>query len=390
MKNFCLSLLVGMGALLLSFTPVQALYQTSSEILEIGEDEVIDDDVFLSSKTIYIRGTINGDVYVLGGEVEINGTINGDVTVIGGNINLSGMVSEDVRLIGGDITVNDAEIGDDLNLIGGSLTVDNSSTVGGSLVSIGGSLTNRADVGNHFVAVGGSISLNNHVGGDVEIGSPALIIGPEASISGSLKYPEEADSQIAESASVSGEVVRFPATAKSRELTRVKESAPEAGAALWSLNLTFKTWSYFAALLVGLLLLYFFPQAGLEIAENLRTKALPSLLVGFLVFVLVGPVFLMLLLTVIGIPLALLLLAKFLILLYLTKLVVGMAIGITLKEQFNWDKLGNTLTLITGLAVYYLITLIPVVSFFISMLAIFAGLGAIYIWGWRHFRSTTA
>ncbi len=386
MKNLCLSLLVGLGVLLLSLTPAQALYQTSSNILEIAEDEVIDDDVFLSSKTVYVRGTINGDLYVLGGEVEINGTVNGDVTIIGGTINLSGIVSEDVRLIGGDINVNNAEIGDDLNLVGGSLIVDNSSTVGGSLVSLGGSLTNKADVGNHFVAVGGSISLNNHVGGDVEIGSPAFTIGPEASISGSLKYPEEADAQIAESASVSGEIVKFPSTSKSRDFTRFGRNAAETGATLWGMNLAFKSWSYLAALLVGWLLLYLFPKASLGIATTLKTKAGTSILVGFLMLILAGPIFVTLLLTIIGIPLALIFLAQFLLFTYLAKLAVGMAIGLGLKNQFSWDKLSNATTLAVGLLAFYLLTLVPVLSFFINMLAFLAGIGAFYIWGWRKVR----
>ena len=76
-------------------------------------------------------------------------------------------------------------------------------------------------------------------------------------------------------------------------------------------------------------------------------------------------------------------LAKYLIDLYLAKLVVGLAIGLALRDQFEWRKITPYMALALGLIVYYLLGLVPVLNFFTGLLTLFAGLGALYVWKWN-------
>lgn len=379
MKKILLGLLLALPAFFVSTTASQALYMTSEQVVEIAADETIDDDVFLAGGTVFVRGTINGDLYAAGGTIEIDGTVTGDIIAAGGTILISGTVGQDIRAAGGTITISNTEIADGVSLAGGSLTIDGNSSVGGSFLAAGGTVNNRADVGRHFIVGAGTVSLNGNVGGDAEIGSGSLSIGPGVSIGGNLRYPETSESQIAETASISGTVEQF-ATDYDRPGFAGEADAAKA---IWAANYAFQVWSFFAALLVGLLTLYLLPKTSLGMAETLRNAAPKSLLIGFITFMLAGPVLLMLFISMIGIPLALILTALYLVSMYMAKLVVGLSVGLALRDQFDLKNVGPYLALVIGLALYYLLGMIPVLGFFVSLLTIFAGLGAMYLWTWN-------
>jgi cytoskeletal protein CcmA (bactofilin family) len=355
--------------------PAEARVITGKTTAVVNEDEVIGEDLFIAAESVTINGTVEGDVYAAGGSVEINGTVTGDVLAAGGNLILSGSVGQDVRAAGGSILVNNAEIAKGATLAGGSITIDSESSIGGSLLTAGGNITNRAPIGRDLLIGAGSAVINAPVQGEVLAGVESLQIGPNASIAGDLSYPTSADTNISPAASISGTIKEV----LSKGTEDLSKPARDLGAAWSGAHTGLKIWSYLSAMVVGALLLYFLPKVSTGVADTLSERPLASVLWGFVAFLLVGPLFFMLLFTILGIPLAFLLLLFFFIDLYLTKLVVGLALGQWLTGRFGWG-LSLFLTLALGLGVYYLLQLVPILSFFVSFLGTLAGLGAIVVY----------
>ncbi len=362
------------------FLPVstQAKVITSANSVVVEEDEVIEEDLFVTGESVVINGTVDGDVYAAGGNIEITGNVTGDILAAGGNIFISGTIGQDVRIAGGSIVISGAQIGKALSAAGGTITIDTTSSIGGSLTVAGGTVTNRAPVGRDVLIGAGSAVLNAPVSGEVLAGVSSLQLGSNASISGDLRYPSTASTNFSDSASISGTVTEIT---PDQEGLRSIDSRPEdLGKAWFGANSAFKLWSYLSALVIGAILLHYFPKTSLAATRTLEVQPLKSALWGLLALLLAGPLFIVLLLTFIGIPLAFILLMLFMISLYLTKLVVGLALGRYLQGQFGWDKLSAFMTLALGMGIYYIFQLVPFFGGIVSFLGTIAGLGAIYIY----------
>jgi hypothetical protein len=98
--------------------------------------------------------------------------------------------------------------------------------------------------------------------------------------------------------------------------------------------------------------------------------------VGFLVTIAAIPGVILLLITVVGIPLAGLVLFMLLIYGYLAKVVVGYALGRWMSAKFNWKMTPYT-EFALGLLIIYIIKLIPVVGFLAGLIVFWIGLGAL-------------
>ena len=67
-------------------------FRTDTSI-SIGDDEVINDDLYLLGTNVTIDGTVNGDVFAAGNSLTVNGTVNGNVYLMGQNVTVNGTVS---------------------------------------------------------------------------------------------------------------------------------------------------------------------------------------------------------------------------------------------------------------------------------------------------------
>jgi hypothetical protein len=66
----------------------------------VSSDQTIEDDLFISGRTVEIQGNVNGDVYAAVADVNIVGPAQDDVVVAGANVDLSGAIRDDLRAEG--------------------------------------------------------------------------------------------------------------------------------------------------------------------------------------------------------------------------------------------------------------------------------------------------
>jgi cytoskeletal protein CcmA (bactofilin family) len=367
---FILSFVV---AFTLGASPVVASSEKAVTTVVLRQDEVVVKDYFAAGDTVTLSGTVNGDAYVAGGNVIVDGTVNGDLLAAGGNITIRGKVRDDVRVAGGQVMVS-GSVGRNITALGGSVTVADTASVSGSLTGAAGSVAVFAPIGREVNIGAGQLTLDTLVNGDVQAGVGQLTLTPNAKVTGDLTYWSEEKAQIAQGAVVTGKSVHnLPPRYDEDKRLDMKKNEEWGG-----INPVFNLFSFLAALVVGLLITTFMPVQATRTADTLLKKPLLSLGVGVLSMVLAPFLFVLLFVTLIGIPLDLILLAGYLLLIYLAKIFVGIAIGMKSMELIN-KKIGLGWSLVVGLFIYYVLTMVPVLGFFFWMLAGFAGLGAVLI-----------
>jgi len=327
----------------------------------IGETEVINDDLFVGAQVAEIDGVVNGDVFIGAQTVKIAGIINGNLHVGANTFNLGGVVKGNVYTGAQNLLVNNATIGGSLLVGAASVNIDKNTTIGGSIL-----------------AGAGTLSMDSQVKRSVYAGTGSLVVGSDSVIGKDLYYAagdEEGQTSISENAKIGGTIYKSEAKPPKEGFdmgAAKKQASPFVSGAKVMSGLI----SLAGALVVGLLYLKLFGHHLSHTAELVTKSFWKSLGIGFLVTISAVPGLIILLITVVGIPLAGLAFLMLLIFSYLAKIVAGMAFGNWARQKYNW-KLSTFGTLALGLAVFYLVKLVPFIGFLAGLMVLWIGLGAL-------------
>lgn len=336
-------------------------------------------DHFVLGGAPRIEQPVSGDLFVAGGNVEVDAPVSGDAVVVGGNLRLAGAVGRNVYAAGGRLVI-EAPVGQNLRLAGGQIELRPKATVAGNLSVFGGQITLRSPVKGSVQVGGGRVLIDAPVGGDVAGGAGQLELGPNARIGGKLSYRSGNTLIRDPAAQVAGAVEQLtvplaasaPAPQRERHMEREGRShfALAGGSMVWSLGLML-----LAAVLVAAL-----PATALHVARTWRSRFAASLLWGFIVLVCwpVGAV--LLLITLIGAPVALVAILLYPVLLFLGYVSSGVAVGQWALQRFkpdaaaqrNW-RIGFAALGVLALA---LLAWLPLLGMLVALLAVLAGLGA--------------
>lgn len=338
------------------------------ETYRIASHEVVNHDVIAASEVVEISGIVNGDVYAGGGEVFVDGTVNGDLLAAGGKVHISGIVTQDLRVVGGQVTVNGV-VSRNTSVVGGNIEITDAATLQGSLVTAGGNVTVSAPVAKDIYIGAGNAILASTVGGNVTAGTGDLRVTSRAQITGDLTYWSDSRAEIAQSAKIGGQVNYNPTQ---------RRSIGPAPQFVRKASLAGKVFNAITTFVVGLLLALFFPALGRRSVSTLSGRPLASFGTGLLSIPIIGAIFFILAITLIGIPLAILIAILYFIMLYLARMVFIYWMG-----SFVLQKLGDRQRLIWGLVmgilVYMVLSFIPVIGKLTTLFATMSGLGAVIL-----------
>lgn len=359
------------GALAFPLQVWAAEIRGGEEMVLVGSNEIINDDVIAGGETVRIEGTVNGDVIVGGGMVIISGVVNGDVWVGGGSIEISGQVQDDVTVAGGSISLRGARIGDDLTVAGGNISINRDSVINGSMLFGAGMVVAEGTIGRSLIGGGGSVTVDGMVNRGVTMGGGQLRLGSQAVVNGGVTYASSDPALVNSVASVSGEIKQI--------MPRPDKESHGGNRGMAGAGWGFRLWSVLSALTVGWLLLWLAPEVVDRIQTVLLDKPGASLTWGLVSAVLAGPIFLVLLLTMIGIPLAFILLALYLIALYMAKFVVAFGLGNWVSKTMGMNLTGPFQVLVVGLLTFSVLSWIPFIGWLIWFVGTLMGLGAIFM-----------
>lgn len=365
------SLLTFLIALL--FLPNMAQAATFMNGEEVHLEQQISDDLYATGGILSIQQSVNGDVIAGGGRVSVDGTVSQDLMAGGGDISVSGEIGDDVRVVGGSIKI-DAIIKGDLLGVGGDITLTDKSFVGGDVALGAGNIMLGGDINGDLKLAGGSVYLNSDVRGNMTlVNFEKITFGPKAKIRGSLWY--RANQQIEIPQGVVMGTVEFDMIPSSQ----IEENLP-------AILAGFSVFSLLATLLFGLVMLWFCRYYVIHTADLAYDNTLKGLGVGFLVLILTPIAILILLITTIGIPIALTLLAFWLVLLYVGKVMAAILIGFKIVKINPSDGFGRLFgSFALGALIYALIGMVPVVGWVVNLIFILIALGSITLYEFEVF-----
>lgn len=377
MKKLAVFLSIAAFTLILPLTvKAQAFPPQAGDRVVLSADQIVDHDYFAAGEIVEIYGTINGDLYAAGGQVIINGTINGDVLAAGGQLTLDANVSEDARLAGGQITVNGAIAGN-LTFMGGNVILSKDLTLAGNLVGGVGNLESQARVSGNITLGAGNATLGNQIGGDITAGVGLLRFSPDTSVDGDLTYYSEEDFILPETATISGDITKKLPPEHFRDLSdqNFTQQVEENLRSFVSLT---RLISLLTSIIIGYLLIHFFPNYSYRVITAIEDRPGMSALTG-LVTLIVAPILgLILLILVITAPLGLILWLLFGLILYLSRIFFMYWLGARILDRMGRTA-DKTITLLIGIGLYYILTAIAIIGPLTLIVSTLLGTGAILL-----------
>ena len=331
---------------------------------------------FRFGETVVITDDLVGDVYVGAGTVIVENKIEGDLLVGGGTVTLNGEVTEDVRVGGGTLILNGV-VGQDVTAGGGSVTFGPASEVGGSVVTGAGMAVFNGEVAGDVWSGAGAAQLAGDFGQDVTLETGELQVLSNAVIGGDLTANYEERATVSDEAQIMGEqsVEKLYRTEKAE---RARDRAAGVGR---SMNQVRSTMSLLLGLVSGLVLMYLFPKVTDAVTDKALKKPFTSLGWGFVKLLVLPITMVILMVTVLGIPLAFMILLGFAAGMIMATWVAGKALGEKVYQESKLSFLKNRyLQFVVGLSLIQLLGLLPLVGWLIKLIAFLIGFGALGMW----------
>lgn len=367
-----------------------------------------DGDVRIMAADVTAQGRVGGDLQVLAADVNTDVEIGGDADIAAADISLNGSVAGDANLAAADISVG-ALIQGGLNAAAADVEltsrVEGEARLAGAFVSV----AETAEIGGEAEIAGREVYVDGRLdqGGEIR--------GREVFINGVINGPVEIyarDLNINENAVISGPItVRGPREpmiapgAQIGELTYIEEAFDESSIDGDQINIDIKFLPSLAAVggvfaasafLLGLLVSLLAPRSVGRIAGCFRERPWVSGFLGLIVLalipVLIPTLMALLAVTIVGIPLAILLVLATPILLFLAFAFGGVALG-DLALNRSGGPAGLALRVGSFLAAAVVIAVlaaIPVVGFIILPLVLCIGLGSWTLAIFQRSRKTAA
>jgi cytoskeletal protein CcmA (bactofilin family) len=322
-------------------------------------------DRFASGSSLEIQRPVSGDLFAAGGSVSIATEVRGDAVTAGRDVRIQGPVREgDVYAAGGRVVVN-SEIEHNVRAAGGSVELGPQASVQGNVTLAGGSIQVNGPVHGYIQANGGRVYLNGPVDGDARVMARTVELGPAARINGKLIYSSRTEVKRDAGAQTNGGVERLPGAGGWR------------GTGIW----TFYVIGMLGLMLLAAVLIALLPGTFRRISGDVAARPWFDIGVGLLALVCIPVLIVLLLISFVGVPLALLLASSYLVLLMTGYVTGGIAIGeITLDRfepshsaQRSWQIAAGLI----GVLVLLLLSRIPFLGGIIAFLSLLIGVGAI-------------
>jgi cytoskeletal protein CcmA (bactofilin family) len=335
-----------------------------------------DSGSFLAGEEVVTQGDVGGSSVLAGGRVESTANVHGNAVLLGGAVRVTGATSEDVYAAGGDVSI-DGRVGRNLRVAGGQVVVSPTAEVLGDVGIAGGHVVIEGRVAGDINLAGGRVRLNGPVGGDVDVHAGQLEIGPAARIEGRVQYETQQAPQIDPAAAIKGGAEAKPKHWYGHRLGR----RAGIGGPGW-----------FGLLVVGTIMILASPALGGRLLTHLKTRS--GAVVGWgLLCLFATPIALVLCaITIIGIPLAIVLLLA-----YLLALLVGYASGLVALGQWGLARLSparasgagwQILALIVAIIAVGILRRLPFLGGLVGFAVVVLGIGVLALELSRSMRSS--
>jgi len=346
----------------------KASQKSEVDVVILPFGTVHEGDYFVSGDSVEISGTVTGDLYVFASQLFIDGIVKGDALVSGGSIDISGEIAQNLRAVCGQIMFS-GTVGRNAAIAAGNATFTSSGNIQGNLVCSAGNIDLGSTIGNDVRLFASNARVSNTITHNLQGVLGQLRLTSKAKVGGNVTYSSNQDAYIDAGASIGGQVVHHPSFVK-----KIFEGSWINAILLGSHIATFLM-NFFYTLAVGAILLRFFPDTVSATLAVMHKKPGKAFIFGVFLMVVLPIISLLLLMTVLGVPFALTLLALNIIGFYSAKVYSVMWASnkllkkVGLKENRFW-------TFFFGLVIYFGVAAIPFFGKGFALVAMLFGLGA--------------
>jgi len=341
------------AALIVSTLACGRREKPQNEVTRHGED------VIASGSTPTVMDSVPGDAILAGGDASFGGVTGGDYLGAGGKQAITGRIHGSLRAVAGQIHVA-AAVDRNTTMVAGFVELDSAAIIARNAYIVGGTIQVNGTVQEGILAYGGAITLDGVVGRDVEVAGGTLRVGPHARIAGNLRYRMPAGKvHIDPAARITGTVTALPVS-NTGALWHV----------LWILGF----------LLVGAVVVALFPRFMAEAAEILPDHPVRAALIGLGWGILVPVAIVIAAITVVGLPLAFLTAAVYVVVVCVASVPFAVWLGrLLLGARARGGLEGTLVNFIVGGFFLFVAGIIPVVGGWVSLIAGVLGLGTILL-----------
>ncbi len=295
--------------------------------IEVAKDETIKGDIYVTGARVRIEGTVDGDVIAFAQSVDINGHVTGDVIAFAQSVHVSGQVDGNVRAFNNNLTLS-GTVNKNVMVFGETVSLATGGKAGGSLTAFGATVNLDGSVGRDVLLYVGNANLGGKIAGSVKAKGETLTIDSGAQVDGPVKFEGRRPATVSSAAKLASPV----------EFTEMKEKHDyrESEYYIWRV-----IWTA-AFVLFGMVLFLVLPKFAGETITAAESYGAP-LGLGILVFFGVPIAALIACFTVVGIPLAVFVLAFWMLMLCCAEIVVGGVVGnlILGKTTDLWGMIGR-------------------------------------------------
>ncbi len=358
MKKYLLALIFVIG-----ISPGFALAETvvrTGESVSIDNDQVVEDDFYVTAGNISMSGEVRQDMYAVGGSVTVNGPVGVDLTALSGTTQIHAPVSDDVRIIGGEVVIAE-HVGGDVFVIGGVLKILSSASISGDVYFYGGEADISGAVDGSIMGAADSVRIDGVVGKGIDmIVGRELTLGDRASVRGDVRYQSPSELTRSQDAVVDGSVVR-------NEVEGEEES--------WTDELPLV--SLFVLIFAALSSYLFFRERLQNLVAEIYANPGRSGLIGLAVLFLVPIAIVLAFVTVLGALLGIVGLLVWLLLLAVTYVLSAITIGALAFALVNKTPTVSLPSVIFGALLLQFLYYIPVVGALVVLVCFVLTLGVL-------------
>jgi hypothetical protein len=381
MKYLTSFFLTGIAILFLAFfavKPVLAMeFRSSDNAVVVAEDEMVGGSLFAGGSSVQINGAVEGDLFCAGQTIIIKGSVGGDVLCAGQTVRIEGTVGGNIRTVGQTVDI-DGMVSRNVMIVGQTVRVGKESVVEGEGVFGGQTVSILGDVGKSVLGGGNLVVVEGTVGEDATLAGNTVQIGAGAHIAGKLTYESDKDAVIADGAVV-GEIVKQPMRKELSGMKRPEKQFPKimgfTKGKPWPQNAVGPILIY---LVIGALGILLFKNGISKVIDGMKEHAGASFGIGLLWLIVFPVLFILLLITIIGIPIAILYAGLFALIAIVSKLFAAVYVGkeiltsLVKNQKENWYG-----AVLVGVTVSWLVFSMPIIGGLTSFLAMLWGTGGL-------------
>lgn len=341
----------------------------SSDFIYIAKDEIVEGNLYFAAKSITIEGEVLGDVIGISPNIQINGKVSGDLITISQNIKINGQVDGNVRAAATSVSIA-GNINKNLNFAGESLFLEEASSVGQDVVMAVLNAELKGKIKGNAHGMSSNLLILGSIEKDVDILIDktksknyvnTLKIGEQAEINGKLTYRAGKEA-IIETENIKGEIIK-----KEPEIAKIQP-----------FNFSKLLYSLLSLFVLAIILRSLFKEPLKKVKRTMIEKNIKLSAYGALFLFATPIIALFLMISLIGTPIAIIILVIWALIIYLSKILVAMTLGDYIFRKLNKQKVNAYIRILVGLLIVCTLSRIPYIGWFFSLLIATLGMGTFY------------